>query len=90
MFQIFGLKNLITIINNHLSSFDVSKLKISDEEYDEIEGRFIIAKKLKPVPIESIVRNYLIGSGIQIILQQEKYVVLIFQKILKWLLNFQI
>ena len=46
-----------------MSSFDVSKLKISDEEYDEIEGRFIIAKKLKPVPIESIVRNYLIGSG---------------------------
>ena len=59
----FWFRKFNTIINNHLSSFDVSKLKISDEEYDEIEGRFIIAKKLKPVPIESIVRNYLIGSG---------------------------
>ena len=59
----FWFKKFNNIINNHLSGFDVSKLKISDEEYDEIEGRFVIAKKLKPVPIESIVRNYLIGSG---------------------------
>ena len=59
----FWFKKFNNIINNHLSEFDVSKLKISDEEYNEIEGRFVIAKKLKPVPIESIVRNYLIGSG---------------------------
>ena len=59
----FWFKKFNNIINNHLSGFDVSKLKISDEEYDEIEGRFVIAKKLKPFPIESIVRNYLIGSG---------------------------
>ena len=59
----FWFKKFNNIINNHLSGFDVSKLKISDEEYNEIEGRFVIAKKLKPVPIESIVRNYLIGSG---------------------------
>ena len=59
----FWFKKFNNIINNHLSWFDVSKLKISDEEYNEIEGRFVIAKKLKPVPIESIVRNYLIGSG---------------------------
>ena len=59
----FWFKKFSNIINNHLSGFDVSKLKISDEEYNEIEGRFVIAKKLKPVPIESIVRNYLIGSG---------------------------
>ena len=59
----FWFKKFNNIINNHLSGFDVSKLKISDEEYDEIEERFIIAKKLKPIPIESIVRNYLIGSA---------------------------
>ncbi len=59
----FWFKKFNNIINNHLSGFDASKLKISDEEYNEIEGRFVIAKKLKPVPIESIVRNYLIGSG---------------------------
>ena len=59
----FWFKKFNNIINNHLSGFDVSKLKISDEEYNEIEGRFVIAKKLEPVPIESIVRNYLIGSG---------------------------
>ena len=59
----FWFKKFNNIINNHLSGFDVSKLKISDEEYNEIEGRFVIARKLKPVPIESIVRNYLIGSG---------------------------
>jgi len=59
----FWFKKFNNIINNHLSGFEVNKLKISDEEYDQIEGRFVIAKKLKPFPIESIVRNYLIGSG---------------------------
>ena len=32
-------------------------------ERTQIEGRAIIVKKLKPLPVEAIVRGYLIGSG---------------------------
>jgi len=51
------------IINSHLSDIDIKNLKITDGEYDEIEGRSVIVKKLNPLPVESIVRSYLIGSG---------------------------
>ena len=51
------------IIDNHLSNIDIKNLKITDVEYDEIEGRSVIVKKLNPLPVESIVRSYLIGSG---------------------------
>jgi len=51
------------IIDNHLSNIDIKNLKITDVEYDEIEGRSVIVKRLNPLPVESIVRSYLIGSG---------------------------
>jgi phosphoribosylaminoimidazole-succinocarboxamide synthase len=51
------------IIDSHLSDIDIKNLKITDEEYNEIEGRSVIVKKLNPLPVESIVRSYLIGSG---------------------------
>ena len=42
-------------------------LKLSDilttEEIKKIDGRAMIVKKLKPLPIEAIVRGYLVGSG---------------------------
>ncbi len=42
-------------------------LKLSDiltaEEIKKIDGRGMIVRKLKPLPIEAIVRSYLVGSG---------------------------
>ena len=51
------------LTENHISSKSINSLKITNEEFDQIEGRAVIAKKLNALPIESIVRSYLIGSG---------------------------
>ena len=59
----FWFNKFSNLVDNHISSLSLNDLKITDKEFDEIEGRYIIAKKLKPLPIESIVRSYLIGSG---------------------------
>ena len=59
----FWFNKFSNLVDNHISSLSINDLKITDKEFDEIEGRYVIAKKLKPLPIESIVRSYLIGSG---------------------------
>ena len=33
------------------------------DERDQVRGRGIVVKRLKPLPIEAVVRGYLIGSG---------------------------
>jgi phosphoribosylaminoimidazole-succinocarboxamide synthase len=53
-----------TLIANHRSS---SNIKLADilsvDEYQAVKQQAIIVKKLKPLPIEAIVRGYLVGSG---------------------------
>ena len=36
---------------------------VKDSEKDQVAGRALVVKKLKPLPIEAIVRGYLVGSG---------------------------
>ena len=36
---------------------------VADSEKDQVTGRALVVKKLKPLPIEAIVRGYLAGSG---------------------------
>ena len=33
------------------------------EEFDQVKGRAMVVKRLKPLPVEAIVRGYLAGSG---------------------------
>ena len=33
------------------------------DERAQVEGRAVIVKKLEPLPVEAIVRGYIIGSG---------------------------
>ncbi len=51
------------IIENHLSDIALSDVLPDADERRMIEGRGIIVRKLKPLPVEAIVRGYLIGSG---------------------------
>ncbi len=51
------------IILNHLSEFPLEKVLPDVKERTKAEGRAVMVKKLKPLPIEAIVRGYLIGSG---------------------------
>ena len=59
----FWFDKLSHIVPNHFSKLTLKDLKISKEEREVLEGRSVIVKKLKPLPVEAIVRGYIIGSG---------------------------
>ena len=51
------------LVPNHLSSTPLQRVIQNAALYQSLAGRSIIAKKLKALPIEAIVRGYIIGSG---------------------------
>ena len=51
------------IVANHLSSLRVEDVVSDAAERAQLAGRAMVVKKLKPLPIEAVVRGYLIGSG---------------------------
>ncbi|GAW87393.1 phosphoribosylaminoimidazole-succinocarboxamide synthase [Bathymodiolus platifrons methanotrophic gill symbiont] len=59
----FWFNKMQDIIPNHLASLSLEEVVPDANERAQIEGRAIIVKKLKPLPVEAIVRGYLIGSG---------------------------
>ncbi len=50
-------------IANHLADTPLAEVLPDAAERAEVEGRAIVVKKLKALPVEAIVRGYLIGSG---------------------------
>jgi phosphoribosylaminoimidazole-succinocarboxamide synthase len=58
----FWFNRLRDIVPNHLSDKPLSDY-LTDAEMDLLDGRGMLAHKLKPLPIEAVVRGYLIGSG---------------------------
>jgi phosphoribosylaminoimidazole-succinocarboxamide synthase len=59
----FWFKKLAHVIPNHLSGIDPESVVKTEEERAQVRGRAFVTKKLKPLPIEAIVRGYLVGSG---------------------------
>jgi len=59
----FWFDKMRSVIPNHLSRLRLEDVVPNAEERAQIEGRAIIVKKLNPLPVEAIVRGYLIGSG---------------------------
>jgi phosphoribosylaminoimidazole-succinocarboxamide synthase len=51
------------IVANHLSTLRVEDVVSDAGERAQLAGRAMVVKKLKPLPIEAVVRGYLIGSG---------------------------
>jgi len=51
------------IIANHLTDKTLDDVLPDVTERNPIEGRGIVVRKLNPLPVEAIVRGYLIGSG---------------------------
>jgi phosphoribosylaminoimidazole-succinocarboxamide synthase len=51
------------IVANHLATLKVEDIVADSEERAQLTGRAMVVKKLKPLPIEAVVRGYLIGSG---------------------------
>lgn len=59
----FWFEKLGHLIPNQLSNLTLSDVLDNDADCQRLEKRGIVVKKLKPLPIEAIVRGYLIGSG---------------------------
>jgi len=51
------------IIPNHLADIPLARILPDPAERAPLEGRSIVARRLKALPIEAIVRGYLVGSG---------------------------
>ena len=58
----FWFEKIEDIVPNHLTHEKVSHF-ITEDEALRIENRAVVVKKLTPIPIEAIVRGYLVGSG---------------------------
>jgi len=59
----FWFAKLRHIIPNHLADIPLEQVLPDPDERAPVEGRAIVVKKLKALPVEAIVRGYLIGSG---------------------------
>jgi len=59
----FWFDKLGHIVPNQLTGIDPQSVVQGEDEKAQVRGRSIVVKKLKPLPIEAVVRGYLIGSG---------------------------
>ncbi|MEO8419276.1 MAG: phosphoribosylaminoimidazolesuccinocarboxamide synthase [Methylophilaceae bacterium] len=59
----FWFDKLKHIVPNHLTGIDPDSVVIDPAEKAQLGKRAIVVKKLRPLPIEAIVRGYLAGSG---------------------------
>jgi phosphoribosylaminoimidazole-succinocarboxamide synthase len=58
----FWFERLGHIVPNQLTGIDPESV-VAEEEKPQVRGRAVVVKKLKPLPIEAVVRGYIIGSG---------------------------
>lgn len=59
----FWFARLAHIVPNHLTAVDPESVVSGANEKAQVRGRAIVVKKLTPLPVEAVVRGYLIGSG---------------------------
>lgn len=58
----FWFARLIDIVPNHLTGDDPCSV-VSPPEQDQVRGRSMLVHRLRPLPVEAVVRGYLAGSG---------------------------
>mgnify|MGYP003340529225 FL=1 len=61
---LFWFKKLGHICPNHLTG-DAPESVVRADEVSQVTGRAMLVKRLRPIPIEAVVRGYLAGSGWQ-------------------------
>lgn len=52
-----------SLVPNHLADVPLAEVLPDPAERAQVDGRAIVVRKLKALPVEAIVRGYLIGSG---------------------------
>src|SRR5580692_12035879 len=59
----FWFEKTAALVPNHLTTLRIEDIVESPDERAQLEGRSMVVKKLQALPIEAVVRGYLIGSG---------------------------
>jgi phosphoribosylaminoimidazole-succinocarboxamide synthase len=59
----FWFEKLGHIVPNHLTGIDPESVVKDAAEKEQVRGRSIVVRRLKPYPVEAVVRGYLIGSA---------------------------
>lgn len=59
----FWFEKMKHVMPNHITHIPLEQVLPNATEREQVEGRAIVVKVLKPLPVEAIVRGYLIGSG---------------------------
>src|ERR1700712_3494079 len=59
---LFWFQHLAGIVPNHLTGDDPLTV-VAPDEREQVRGRSMLVKRLKPLPVEAVVRGYLAGSG---------------------------
>jgi phosphoribosylaminoimidazole-succinocarboxamide synthase len=59
---LFWFARLGHIVPNHLTGEDPESV-VAPDERAQVRGRAMLVKRLKPLPVEAVVRGYLAGSG---------------------------
>ncbi len=61
--SLFWFRMMSDIIDNQLTDLTVRDVIRDPELQHQLKDRALVVKRLKPLPIEAVVRGYLIGSG---------------------------
>jgi phosphoribosylaminoimidazole-succinocarboxamide synthase len=61
--SLFWFHMMQDIIDNQLTSRTIDEVIADPELREQLRRRALVVKRLKPLPIEAVVRGYLIGSG---------------------------
>lgn len=59
---LFWFDKLADVVPNHLTGDDPASV-VTEAERPQVLGRAMLVKRLKPLPVEAVVRGYLAGSG---------------------------
>ena len=59
---LWWFEQLKGIVPNHLTG-DAPEGVVAPDEVAQVQGRSMLVKRLKPIPVEAVVRGYLAGSG---------------------------
>ena len=59
---LFWFDRLRHVVPNHLTGIAPESV-VAPDEVPQVQGRSMLVKRLKPLPIEAVVRGYLAGSG---------------------------
>ncbi|MEJ2172111.1 MAG: phosphoribosylaminoimidazolesuccinocarboxamide synthase [Woeseiaceae bacterium] len=61
--SVFWFRMMTDLVDNHLTDRTVDDVVEDADILPSLRGRSLVVKRLKPLPIEAVVRGYLIGSG---------------------------